>query len=62
MPGGKTLKKVPKTKRAKSKIKKVLGEFKEGKLRSGSKQGPVVTNPKQAQAIAFSESRRRKKK
>lgn len=51
-----------KTKKAKSKITKVLEEFKSGQLRSGSKKGPIVTNPKQAQAIAFSEARKRKKK
>ena len=55
-------KKIPKTKKAQSKIGKVLAEFKAKTLRSGSKKGPVVTNPKQAQAIAFSEARKRKKK
>lgn len=39
------------------KIGKVMHEFKEGTLHSGSKSGPVVTNPKQAQAIAISEAR-----
>lgn len=39
------------------KVKKVMKEFKEGKLRSGSKKGPVVKNPKQAIAIALSEAR-----
>jgi len=43
------------------KIKKVMREFKEGELHSGSKKGPVVTNPKQAVAIAMSESRKKKK-
>lgn len=33
-------------------------EFKAGKLRSGSKKGPLVTNPKQAIAIALSEGRK----
>jgi Family of unknown function (DUF6496) len=47
---------------AKKKIKKVMHEFKEGKLHSGSKKGPKVTNPKQAIAIAYSESKRMKKK
>jgi len=47
---------------AKSKIKKVLGEFKEGKLHSGSKSGPIVTNPKQGIAIALSEAKMSKKK
>lgn len=45
----------------KKKVEKVLHEFKEGKLHSGSKKGPEVTNPKQAIAIALSESRRMKK-
>ena len=44
------------------KIKKVMKEFKEGKLHSGSKKGPVVTNPKQAVAIGYSEQRKEKKK
>ena len=43
-----------------TKFRKVMREFGEGTLRSGSKDGPVVTNPKQAQAIAFSEARRKK--
>lgn len=46
----------------KSKVNKVLKEFGEGKLHSGSKKGPVVTNPKQAVAIGYSESRKAKKK
>jgi hypothetical protein len=41
-----------------AKFKKVLKEFKAGKLHSGSKKGPKVVNPKQAIAIAFSEDRR----
>lgn len=40
------------------KIPKVMTEFKEGKLHSGSKKGPEVTNPKQAVAIAMSEARK----
>jgi Family of unknown function (DUF6496) len=43
------------------KIKKVMGEFKEGTLHSG-KGGKVVKNPKQAIAIALSEARKAKKK
>lgn len=39
------------------KVKKVMREFKKGELRSGSKKGPVVKNPKQAIAIALSEAR-----
>ena len=38
------------------KIAKVMGEFADGELHSGSKTGPVVTNPKQARAIAMSEA------
>lgn len=41
-----------------SKVKKVMHEFKEGKLHSGSKKGPVVSNPKQAIAISLSEARK----
>jgi Family of unknown function (DUF6496) len=47
--------------KAQKKIHKVMREFKEGTLHSGSKKGPKVTNPKQAVAIAMSESRRKKK-
>lgn len=46
----------------KDKIEKVMHEYKEGKLHSGSKKGPKVTNPKQAIAIALSEARKAKKK
>ncbi len=58
----------PRTKMAKkAKVEKVMREFKSGKLHSGSKKGPVVTNPKQALAISLSEAgvakkRKRKKK
>ena len=41
-----------------NKIHKVLGEWKSGKLHSGSKHGPVVTSQKQAVAIAISEARK----
>ncbi len=44
------------------KMKKVMTEFKEGKLHSGSKKGPEVTNPKQAVAIAYSEAKKSSKK
>lgn len=46
----------------KKKMKKVLKEFEGGKLHSDSKMGPLVTNPKQAFAIAYSEARRAKRK
>lgn len=40
--------------------KNVFKKFKAGKLHSGSKTGPKVTNPKQAIAIAMSEKRAEK--
>jgi hypothetical protein len=40
-------------------VKKEMHEFKEGKLHSGSKKGPVVSNPKQAIAIALSSARKK---
>ncbi len=44
--------------KGKKKIKKVMTEFSEGKLHSGSKKGPEVSNKKQAVAIALSEARK----
>jgi Family of unknown function (DUF6496) len=32
-------------------------KFRKGKLRSGSKKGPIVTNPRQMRAIQISEAR-----
>ena len=36
---------------------KVLSEFRKGRLHSGSKSGPIVTNIRQARAIQISEAR-----
>ena len=46
---------------AKNKMKKVMGEYKEGTLHSG-KGGPVVKSRQQAIAIAMSEANKAKKK
>lgn len=48
-----------KEKKGKKKIEKVMKEFKSGELHSGSKKGPIVTNPKQGIAIALSEARKK---
>ena len=40
------------------KVQKVMREYKEGKLHSGSKKGPLVKNREQAVAIALSEARK----
>ena len=42
--------------KAAKKIGKVMREYKEGALHSGSKKGPEVTSRKQAIAIALSEA------
>lgn len=42
------------------KVKKVMKEFSKGDLHSSSKSGPIVTNPKQALAIGYSEAKRKK--
>jgi hypothetical protein len=44
------------------KMGKVMSEYKHGELHSGSKTGPLVTNRKQAVAIAMSEARKASKK
>ena len=46
---------------AKNKMKKVMGEYKEGTLHSG-KGGPVVKSRQQAIAIAMSEAEKAKKR
>jgi len=46
----------------KAKVSKVMKEFKAGTLNSGSSTGPVVTNRKQAVAIALSQAKMTKKK
>lgn len=54
--------KKPTTKSGKSaKVDKVMAEYKEGKLHTGSKKGPMVTSKKQAIAIAMSEAGMKKK-
>jgi hypothetical protein len=40
------------------KIAKVMKEFSEKKLHSGSKKGPIVKDPRQALAIGYSEARK----
>ena len=47
------------SKKANEKVHKVIKEFEEGKLHSGSKKGPQVKNLKQAVAIGISEAKRK---
>jgi hypothetical protein len=49
------------TKKQQAKVGKVMHEFKTGTLHSG-KGGKVVSNPKQAIAIAMSEAKMKPKK
>jgi len=49
---------MPESPKMKHKIKKVMHEYKEGELHSGSKKGPKVKSPKQAIAIGLSEGRK----
>lgn len=47
------------SKKAETKIGKVMHEWGEGKLHSGSKKGPKVSSQKQAIAISISEAKRK---
>ncbi len=51
------IKSMGKKKKRGGKVQKVMEEFKEGTLHSGSKKGPKVTSRKQAIAIGLSEAR-----
>ena len=44
--------------KSEKKVERVMGEFKRGKLHSGSKKGPEVKSRNQAVAIAMSEKRK----
>ena len=48
--------------KGRAKVQKVMHEFKEGELRSGSKHGPKVQSREQAIAIAMSEAGMSKKR
>lgn len=48
--------------KADKKVGKVMGEYKAGKLHSGSKTGPKVKSRDQAVAIALSEAGKAKKR
>ena len=52
------LKKDIKKAKKESKVERVMHEYKEGALHSGSKKGPRVSSRKQAIAIALSEARK----
>lgn len=48
--------------RADGKVRRVMNEYGAGELHSGSKHGPVVTDRKQAVAIALSEQRKARRR
>jgi hypothetical protein len=50
---------VKKKSKGQTKVHKVMKEYSEGKLHSGSKKGPIVSSRKQAVAIGLSESRKK---
>lgn len=56
------LKKTASKKAKRKRMKEEMEKFEHGTLHSGSKKGPVVTNPKQAIAIGLSESGQSKRK
>lgn len=56
--GPKNTNKKRESRKFKGKVEKVMHEYKEGALHSGSKKGPQVKNRKQAIAIALSEARK----
>ncbi len=56
------LKKSAPKKAKKKRMKAEMHKFKEGKLHSGSKKGPIVKSRKQAIAIGLSESGQSNKK
>jgi len=47
-------------KQGNGKVAKVMGEYKRGTLRSGSKTGPKVKSRRQAIAIGLSEARKKR--
>jgi len=47
------------SKKAKKFIEEEMHKFGKGELHSGSKKGPIVSNPKQAIAISLSSARKK---
>lgn len=58
----KKLKKADRVKKEEEVIADEMERYAKGKLHSGSKNGPIVKNPKQAIAISLSVARKKKKK